>query len=946
MDGEEISAVFSGSADAVYRYMEDMQWVTDPPMGMSETLVTSADVRQGFAILHLAARLNDTSGLLLRIGERVLVEQDAGFTRYDEISRTIVVRPDADALRAMSEEGARVSVLADMKFLILAAGDFYRRYGAYVRVPGEPRTVVEPQYPGVPTGQQESAALAVASSSMSYVWGAPGTGKTQFVLASCIRGCLEAGERVAVFAPTNNSVEQVLRGILGAFGEDGVPKGIVRLGVPTKGFLAEHPEMCEDNQAQMRIDGCARSIGNLEEVLYERACDSIRGELESLMSSGSVDDAEGYADGDPDRGRIISDIREVASMRPSTASIMADGVPLSEAAGSLYLALFDRERPAAEIAEYGEWSTEEISAEISRLSEEMSALRSRSTGNRIASAPIIAATPHQFISRFRPKGSPEDGRMELDVDRIFLDEAGYCGLVQALALFTNGVPVAMFGDHMQLPPVTQLDEALLMDRAQSGGWLSDAFIWNMSALHCETVLTRGLVDLRAEYISGSGPFFSATVRRDLTDSRRFGESLARVLDRYVYRNGMTGSSGTDMSIECIDVVCGERDTRENRAEADAIARLLKASSPDPSDVCILSPYTAQCRLLRSKVGRRYADCVMTVHGSQGREWDTVVLSVADSGTVNRDVPLRFTSSETPIGRRVINTAVSRARRRLVVVCDVGFWSAREGELIRGLIEAAEGRSLVRFDAQGQHDLPELLLDVLQAVPHVGDLRAQGGRLGLELGDPLEILAAHLRGPLLLLGCGADLPGGLDEGVPPGTEGRRHHVELLDLVGVALDLGSDPAVLDGCELRVDAADVLVDALDGHLRRLEAGDGLRLLGPVDLESPCVVDGGVHAASDVGDVHPGPDEGVLDLALPSDQGGDLVLDAQHLVGLLGGLGGAVGHAFCEVLESAVESGDLGIDEPKLPLVLACGHRDHFFFFFLDFFSAFSAEMVLKRS
>ena len=187
MDGEEISAVFSGSADAVYRYIEDMQWVTDPPMGMSETLVTSADVRQGFAILHLAARLNDTSGLLLRIGERVLVEQDAGFTRYDEISRTIVVRPDADALRAMSEEGARVSVLADMKFLILAAGDFYRRYGAYVRVPGEPRTVVEPQYPGVPTGQQESAALAVASSSMSYVWGAPGTGKTQYVLATCIR---------------------------------------------------------------------------------------------------------------------------------------------------------------------------------------------------------------------------------------------------------------------------------------------------------------------------------------------------------------------------------------------------------------------------------------------------------------------------------------------------------------------------------------------------------------------------------------------------------------------------------------------------------------------------------------------------------------------------------------------------------------------------------------
>ena len=85
------------------------------------------------------------------------------------------------------------------------------------------------------------------------------------------------------------------------------------------------------------------------------------------------------------------------------------------------------------------------------------------------------------------------------------------------------------------------------------------------------------------------------------------------------------------------------------------------------------------------VGRTYRDCVMTVHASQGREWDTVVFSVADNGVVSRDVPFRFTSSETEVGRRLVNTAVSRAKRRLVLVCDRDHWMQKEGELIGGLL---------------------------------------------------------------------------------------------------------------------------------------------------------------------------------------------------------------------------------------------------------------------
>ncbi len=80
---------------------------------------------------------------------------------------------------------------------------------------------------------------------------------------------------------------------------------------------------------------------------------------------------------------------------------------------------------------------------------------------------------------------------------------------------------------------------------------------------------------------------------------------------------------------------------------------------------------------------------MTVHRSQGREWNTVILSVQDGEHMSStSEPLRFTSSK-GIGLNLINTAVSRAKKHLVVVCDRRFWSKMESELITELIRAAE-----------------------------------------------------------------------------------------------------------------------------------------------------------------------------------------------------------------------------------------------------------------
>ena len=681
-------------AARIERSAEDLYWYQDARPELAESVVEadSCDVFGGYAVVHLPSRLGDFSGVRLRVGSRTLGEEESGLERYDEVSRTVIARPPAEALGAMAA-GEPVALVSNMNFLVRAAGDFYRAYGGMLGLPPGPADAVEPEYPegGRPTRAQEEAAGAVCSSALSYVWGAPGTGKTQFVLSSCIRGCLAKGMRVAVFAPTNNSVEQVLRGIIASF-PDGPPEGVVRLGVPTAGFLSEHPGMCEDRQAQRRYDECLRSMGNLEEVRYERRCDAVAADLAALRSvEGGLWDRADLEGRRPDLAGCLDRVEAVCRMRPSTAALAEDaGPPLSRRLDRIEAALYARDRCAANISEYSGWSDADLESEIGSFRSQAEALRGATTAGRLSSARIIASTPHQFISRFRPRGSPEGPRPELDVDMIFVDEAGYCGLVQALALFTNGVPVAMFGDHMQLPPVEQLEDDIARAGAVRGGLMQDMFLWNMPAVHAEALLTDGPDALRADFLAGSPPRFRLTARRDLTESRRFGANLASILDRLVYRNGLTGDPLRSLRIDVVDARCDGKEDRRNPAEALAVRRLLDEERPDPASVCVLTPYKKQRNELKRAVRRRYADCVMTVHGSQGREWDTVVLSVSDNRVPVRDVPYRFTSSKTPIGMRLMNTAVSRAKERLVLVCDAGFWAGLDDELL-GALARAGGR---------------------------------------------------------------------------------------------------------------------------------------------------------------------------------------------------------------------------------------------------------------
>ena len=97
---------------------------------------------------------------------------------------------------------------------------------------------------------------------------------------------------------------------------------------------------------------------------------------------------------------------------------------------------------------------------ISKLANQVRKLETETSKSDVDSCKIIAMTLSKFIMSFGPESG--DGRRFLNVDRVFLDEAGYCNCIQALSLFTLGVPVTMLGDHMQLPPVCEVKEETIV----------------------------------------------------------------------------------------------------------------------------------------------------------------------------------------------------------------------------------------------------------------------------------------------------------------------------------------------------------------------------------------------------------------------------------------------------------------------------------------------------
>jgi hypothetical protein len=706
MRADELREVCIESCDSVIGFLSAMQ-MSGKDIGRAASEVASFKIKGDCVVLRLTSRVMDPDSLGISIDGKAFYDPQVRFDRYDETSLTIAMYCDREVMIALTNDKAEVSVVSDMKWLIKRTESYFDSFGDRLALPPAAPSFEESEHPfprsQTPSEDQKEAVHTVLNSKLSYIWGAPGTGKTQFVLATALLSYIRKGKRVAVFAPTNLSLEQVLRGLLKIIkAEDpkgkivDIDKDVLRVGTPTEEFVKEYPGICEAKGIDRKIAAMRETVETLKAVIFERRCEMLKADFDQI---GILNDEYGKADHraqkkiDSQIRGYLNDIRAVtatdARFRELTTGV--DEYNIRAQAPLMAQRLYERPRPTQDYDAYEDQTIEDIQEKIDHVEADASSLKASDPIVRAETAKIVAMTPHVYMGRFTPPHST-GGPTDLNVDHIFVDEVGYCSVILTLPLFTCGVPISMLGDHMQLPPVCEIEEDVLEGGIRKNNQMRYAFMWDQSALYAEGYFTGCAADMAYAYLNDAEPVFRETRKVDLTASHRFGNNLADVLDKFVYKNGIRGMAEQPLEIVCVDAVCRQKKDRENEAEAEAVGRWVEENRPKKESFVILTPYSKQIGLLKRKYPE-LKDNILTVHKSQGREWDTVVLSVCDCRIMleGKDVQRRFTSTRDPgaIGAKVINTAVSRTRKKLVIVCDKEFWTSLDGELIGKLVEAAE-----------------------------------------------------------------------------------------------------------------------------------------------------------------------------------------------------------------------------------------------------------------
>lgn len=139
---------------------------------------------------------------------------------------------------------------------------------------------------------------------------------------------------------------------------------------------------------------------------------------------------------------------------------------------------------------------------------------------------------------------------------------------------------------------------------------------------------------------------------------------------------------------------GPQGRRTTPAHAEVVNRLLyhlretkgEDGVPPTSTLAVLAPYRAQVNLHKRGWKQSPDNDVVelgTVHALQGREADIVILDLTDARPVTLS---NFLSAirHSDEGSRLINVAMSRARRQVIVVADVAWLSAQAPR--RGIVQ--------------------------------------------------------------------------------------------------------------------------------------------------------------------------------------------------------------------------------------------------------------------
>lgn len=746
-----------------------------------------------YCYLKLDEKLRSLECLQFRINSILFNDFHIKVISYNEETKILKIAPDEKSgyhLKNATVEN--IKVVIDLTFLVSNVEEFYKRHCDNLHLPYYNNNINfddEFLLYDEPSQEQINAIRGALSNPLSYIWGAPGTGKTRFVLARCVLPYIKADKTILIVAPTNNAIEQSLYGILPVLNSFGISSdNVFRMGTASNEFAKKYPMCCENSDIEKKIIKLSTVISDLEKQikLYPEYQKSIEFEklfskcetdvpilfdkLESLYSTikelnekivineGKITlskeqiknlsslkskltsqietynlSVKKYSKGLLSKifktkyyyykSKLEESLAELStteqfiknyskqideckkenseyfnSVQISTthenelkmligkstsfwdklsavaANINIDNLYEKKTTLSNYIEKgkndLEKRKERYSIFEQDNLSGEYLQTKLDKYKEEYNSILSKSSTSRLLKCKVVATTIDTCISRLITNS-------DFNPVHIMLDEAGYCPLIKGATLLTYGCPITLFGDHMQLPPICEMeDKSFTYDN-------ETVALYAQSTLYLEDILYDSHI-IANRYLNNKPPVFDVLKKFDLNYTYRFGDELANILADYVYSNNFKSAIGQGMQLYCVH--CPNFKSEVERVSITECQNLIKyVQSYTDEEIGIITPYKNQYKKIKELFRKNNINKdVFTIHSSQGQEFDTILLSVVDTNKKWFTNTLCNKSN----GKNVINTAVSRAKKKLVIFCDVDYWNTQNKQLIKQILDFA------------------------------------------------------------------------------------------------------------------------------------------------------------------------------------------------------------------------------------------------------------------
>ena len=492
---------------------------------------------------------------------------------------------------------------------------------------------------------QRAAVQLCSDSDLAFVWGPPGTGKTM-TLASVIEELVAQGKRILLASTTNAAIDQVLA--KAAARSWFAPGVIIRLGrSEAETFGTELGEIVERLHGAHRgaLERLRKRVGEVE--MEARTARALVGELTVATAAQQSMFASGPS----------------ALRAGALARVCSPG--LADAIAKLGA------RDQARLLEQRIARLERVRA-LAKVK-----IAAHAAADRDLEARIVAEARVVVCTLTNAYLSPLMTDQRFDV--LIAEEAGMATLpplFYAACLCRQRVIVV--GDPRQLPPIVQSDDELV--RRAIGRNIFDVTVPDPE--HSEVVAMLG-VQYRMH------PAIGALVGELFYSGRLVHGADAAVTAAITERTPFPGRPITvvDTAGRTTCERSAKGSSRVNPASAEITADLaLEAVTGGSTSIAVITPYAAQAAEIRRLLAaRRIADAVecSTIHRFQGRECDVVIIDLVDAAPMRQSALL----SEAP---NLLNVSISRARGKLVIVADVGYFAATAPDgIVTALLRRAQ-----------------------------------------------------------------------------------------------------------------------------------------------------------------------------------------------------------------------------------------------------------------